>query len=59
MADFANGGVFPGPKIRHFRGLTVFDIYIQREKNSEEEKLSIRIKRDEAAYFCANESINE
>ena len=23
MADFANGGVFLGPKIRHFRGLTV------------------------------------
>ena len=23
MADFANGGVLPGPKIRHFRGLTV------------------------------------
>ena len=24
MADFANGGVFPGPKIRHFRGFTVY-----------------------------------
>ena len=23
MADFTNGGVLPGPKIRHFRGLTV------------------------------------
>ena len=23
MADFTNGGVFLGPKIRHFRGLTV------------------------------------
>ena len=24
MADFANGGVFPGPKILHFRELTVY-----------------------------------
>ena len=26
MAEFANGGVLSGPKIRHFRGLTVLRI---------------------------------
>ena len=29
MADFANGGVFLGPKIRHFRGLTVAKIVLE------------------------------
>ena len=30
MADFTNGGVFSGPKIRHFRELTVFSIHFSK-----------------------------
>ena len=29
MADFINGGVFSGPKIRHFREFTVLEFYFQ------------------------------
>ena len=42
MADFANGGVSLGPKIRHFRGFTVCnDIVPKLSKNRIASKLRI------------------
>ena len=45
MADFANGGVFSGPKIRHFRELTVIrELKVKIHKDQKRKDKALKVK---------------